>query len=233
MKSWLVLPLLLASAVPARAQVPVQAPVPVQTILHLSETGRVTVQPDELVAMLRLTANGVGAAGVQGKINAAMEAAMARARAVPAVTASTGFYQVWRTNQTDQWHAEQSLTLRAHNAPVLLELVGNLQAQGMATSGLGWVVSPEVARTARAEATRQALSALRARAEEAAAIVGLNFVSFRDIRLDGAVQQPFAPRMMTAMAASSASDAKPPSAEAEEVTIEATVSAEVALAPKG
>lgn len=230
MKFWLVLPLLLACTQPGSAQVPVPAQNNQQTTLHLSETGRVIVRPDELVATLRATATGTGAAGVQGKINTAMQTALARAHALAAITASTGFYQVWRVNQTDQWHAEQALTLRAHDAPVLLELVGNLQGLGLASSGLSWMVTPELARSARAEATNQALSALRARADEAAAIVGLSFISFRDIRLDGASPQPFAPRMMAAMSASA--DPKPPSAEAEDVTIETSVSADVLLGPK-
>ena len=104
-----------------------------------------------------------------------------------------------------------------------------LQTQGLAISRLGWQVTPEVSRKARAEATKQALSALRARVDEAAAIVGLSFGGFRDIRLDGTPQMPM-PRMMAAMAASP--DAKPPSAQAEDVTIEASVDADVLLVAK-
>lgn len=221
----------LAAAPPtlAQTQTQTQSPAPA-TMLHLSESGRVTVRPDELVATLRAVSGGASSAAVQAKVNALMEQALAQAKSVPGVTVATGPYQVWRGPQAEPWHAEQSLTLRGREAAPMLDLVGRLQTEGLATAQLDWVVTPETARKARAEATRLALAGLRARADEAAGILGLSFVRFSDVRLDGTPPPMPMPRMAVAMAA--APPAKPPSAVAEDETIEATVTADAVLLPK-
>ncbi len=204
------------------------APLPAlaETILHLSEQASVTVTPDELAATLKLAATGTDAAQVQGHVNTMMTQALTQARAVAGVVVNTGSYQVWRSTGPDQWNGEQSLELHGKDGAVLLKLIGALQGQGAALSGLGWRVAPETARTARNAATKIALGQLRGRADAAAAIIGLRFASFRDVRLDGpAPYQPTMPRMMSSMAKSDAA----PNAESEPVSIEATVSAEVVL----
>jgi uncharacterized protein YggE len=206
-------------------------PAAADTLLHLSESARVMVHPDELAASLRAEAVAATAAEAQTQVNAAMAGALALAHQVAGVSVTTGFYTVWpqtepaRPAEQQPWRASQTLELRGGNGAVLLTLVGALQQSGLAVSQLGWQMAAKTARHARAEATRQALSGLRARAEEAAGVLGLHFDSFREVRLDDAPRPH--PMPMRAMAASPA--AAPPSAEAEDVPVEAGVEADVVL----
>ena len=199
-----------------------------ETLLHLSETGHVAVQPDELVAVLRADAAEPTAAAAQAKVNAAVKQALDAAHAHPGITASTGFYNVWlRLQPSRAWTASQTVELKAHDGPALLGLVGTLQGQQMAVERLAWQVGPEAARKARADATRQALAALRGRAEEAAGVLGLKFKSFREVTIGAVPQPPMFPRAAMAM-----SGAATPQAEAQPADISATVEAEAVLGEK-
>lgn len=210
--------LLLAAPLPAAAQ----------TVLHLSETAHVGVYPDELAAGLKVSASSANAAGVQTQVNTLMASALEQVRAAKGVVFSTGSYQVWHNTQPDSWNGEQSIELHATNGEALLKLLGALQTQGVAMTHLGWRVAPETAQRARDQATKMALGNLRGRADAAAAILGLRFASFREVRLQGpAPFQPVAPRMMAMAKASGAEVA--PSAETEQTQIEASVEADVLL----
>lgn len=196
-----------------------------ETVLHLSESARVNVHPDELVASLKVSAASISAAEAQNRVNAIVAKTIEQAKATPGVAAATGNYQVWNSKQPEQWNAEQSVDLRSRDGAGLLRLVGVLQQQGLILARLGWRVAADTNRHARAEATKLALGGLRARAEEAAAVIGLRFGAFRDIRLDGtgALAGPL-PRMALAAAAA-------PTAEADDVAVEASVEADVILLP--
>ncbi len=206
-----------------------------ETLLRLSETATVMEHPDELDATLRVDVTAPNPAQAQRQVNTTMEAALSAAKAVAGVTVSTGGYFVWRVGPTpsalpEHWQANQSLELTSHDGAALLKLVGDLQQKGLAMGQLGWRLSDAATRTARAEATRKAIAALRGRAEEAAALLDLRFGSFKEVNLDSTRPPPIA-RMMAMSAAASAS-APPPSAEAADVSISATAEADVVLLPK-
>jgi predicted secreted protein len=209
-------------------------PAAADTLLHLSESARVMVRPDELRAMLRSEAVAATAAEAQAQVNTAMMGAVALARQAAGVTVTTGAYSVWpqtpsaRAGRSD-WRASQTLALHGGDAVVLLTLVGTLQQRGLAVSELGWQMAAETARRARAEAIKQALAGLRARADEAAGILGLRFDSFREVRLDAAHQQPMPMVRAMAAPAASMSSAPPPTVEAEEVPVAASVEADAVL----
>lgn len=211
---------LLASCGPALAN----------TTLHLSDTETVIAHPDELVAMLHVEATGPNAAAAQQVVNSAMAAALARARQVPGVTAATQGYTAWQATQPKRWQASQALMLRSHDGASLLTLVGELQQKGLAMSELSWQLSPEASRTARDQAMRAALSALRGRAEEAAGLLGLRFDSFQRVSIAGSQPVPALPRAM--MATAMAAAPTPPSAQAEDVPVIATADADAVLVPK-
>ncbi len=219
--------ILMAAALAAYA-----APAWSDTVLKLSETAHVMVHPDELVASLRADSTGSSAAEAQAMVNTAIARALEQVKQAPGITAATGFYQVWQvTKPATQWHAGQSVTLKTGDGPALLKLVGTLQGSGLALEGLSWQLAPATARAAQSQATREALSRLRARAEEAAGILGLRFVSFREVRLDGTRPSPQPAPRMFAMAASAAPAAPPPSAEAQDADIQASVDADAVLVP--
>jgi uncharacterized protein YggE len=209
-------------------------PAAAETLLHLTETGRVMVAPDELVATLRAEAVAPGAAAAQAQVNTAMAGATALARATAGVSVSTGTYSVWQpglfthASGREDWRGSQTLTLHGGDGAAVLTLVGTLQQRGLAVSQLGWQLSADAARRARDEATRQALAGLRARAEAAAGILGLHFDSFKDVRLDSGQPRPMPLRVMMA-ATGVSSSAPPPTVEAEETTVEASVEADVVL----
>ena len=203
-----------------------------ETILHLSETATVSVHPDELAASLHAEAIATTAAEAQRKVNASMADALARVRQVPGISASTGAYDVWRSGpnaqeRSERWRASQVLELHGNDGATLLSLLGELQQQQLAIGQLAWRLAPETARRARQEATSEALKILRTRADEAAALIGLQFVSFKEVRLDNP-RPPIMPRGSMA-APMSASASTPPSAEAEDIAVSATVDADVVL----
>ena len=207
-----------------------------ETLLRLSETATVMVHPDELDASLRAEALAADPADAQRRVNAAMAEALAAAKAVAGVTVSTGGYFVWRVgptpqDRTERWQANQSIELTSHDGTALLKLVGALQQKGLAVGQLGWRLSDTATKAARAEATTKAITALRGRAEAAAELLGLQFGSFKEVRLDSTRPQP-GPRMMMMSAQAAPSQAAPPSAEAADVSIEATAEADVLLIAK-
>jgi len=209
------------------------------TLLRLAETATVAVRPDQIVAQLRAEATAPNAAEAQQKVNAMMAAAVARARQVAGVTVSTGSYNVWRAGAVSgsanadrgaRWQASQTLELTGGDGAQMLTLADTLQQSGLATKYLGWRLAPGTTRDARRRATEAAVKALRGRAEEAAGLLGLRFVEFREVRLDNVRPMPM-PRMMAA-AAPMPAGAAPPVAEAEDINVEATVEADAVLAPR-
>jgi predicted secreted protein len=217
--------LALAHAQPAHAE----------TILHLAETATVMVAPDEIAATLTAEATGPSPSDAQAKVNATMQDALNQAHKVQGVAVSTGGYGVWRTNPPDRtanWQVNQTLNLFGHDGPALLTLVGALQQHGLAVSNLGWRLSRAAERQAHQTATKQALTALRGRVDEAAALLELRFDQFKAVRLDGAAPQPLFRAMAAPMAMSSASAAPPPSVAPEDMPVSATADADAVLVPK-
>ncbi|MDR3537758.1 MAG: SIMPL domain-containing protein [Acetobacteraceae bacterium] len=208
-----------------------------ETHLHLGETATVMAAPDELAAAMRIEATSATAAEAQARVNTVMQDALARTKAQPGVTVSTGGYGVWRVgptpqDRTERWQATQTLNLSSHDDAALLKLVGELQQKGLAVGSLGWRLSREAERRAHQEATKQALTALRGRAEEAAGLLDLRFEQFKDIRLDTAEpQQPLYRAAMPAPMALAAV-APAPSVAPQDVAVTATAEADVVLQPR-
>jgi predicted secreted protein len=208
-------------------------PAAAATVLHLSETAHVSVHPDELAGSLSLNATAATPVAAQAQVNAAIARALDEVKSVPGVTVSTGFYRVWQTvKPANEWHASQQIDLKQKgDGAALLKLVGTLQGEGLMLQGLGWEVAPETARRVQAEATRAALGRLRGRAEEAAEILGLRFISFRQVSIEPGrpIPAPFHRAMAMAAGAEAMSA---PTAESTDVEIESTVSADADLEAK-
>jgi len=204
------------------------------TLLRLSETATVVAHPDELGASLRVEVVSPNAAEAQRRVNATMADALAAAKAVTGVTVSSGGYFVWRVSppqdRPERWQANQSLLLTSHDGAALLKLVGDLQQKGLLVGQLGWHLSDAAEHVAQADATRKAISALRGRAEDAAALLDLKFGSFKEVRLNGTRPQPI--MLQRAMAMGVSASAPPPSAEPADITVSATAEADVDLLPK-
>jgi predicted secreted protein len=200
-----------------------------ETALHLSDTAEVARAPDEVVAVLRAEARGGSAAAVQEAVNRTMAQAIARAAAVPGVSATTGGYWTTRVQDGGSWQASQQLTLRSGNGAALLELAGALQQQGLMLGGLNWTLRRDTQRVAREEAAQLALDAIRRRADAVAAQLGMVVVGLREVRIDAPDRGP---RPMMAMAAARTASAAPPVAVAEDIQVAATVEAVAILRPR-
>src|ERR1700677_458371 len=166
-----------------------------ETVLRLAETVTVMVTPDELAATLRAEAVASNAQDAQRRVNDLMRDALDSAKKAAGVSVSTGGYNVWRVgmipqDRAERWQAGQSINLSGKDAEAMLKLVGDLQQKGFVQSNLGWRLSRETEHAARQNATKQALSGLRGRADDAAEILGLRFASFREVRLDSVTPLP-------------------------------------------
>jgi uncharacterized protein YggE len=224
-------------ALPAVLLLAAAAPAGANTVLHLDETATVTAHPDELDASLRVEATAPTAAEAQRRVNTAMAAALAAAKAVEGVTINAGGYYVWHVgptpqDRTERWQATQSLDLTSHDGVALLKLVGDLQQKGLATNQLGWRLSDAAAQAAQQQATRKAIGLLRGRAEEVAGLLDLTFGSFSEVRLNGSRPMPIMLQRMAVAPMAAAAPAPPPSAEASDVNVTATVDADAVLLPK-
>jgi len=221
----LVVAFALLAAVPAAAE---------ETLLRLSETAEHSVRADQLTAVLRAQATGSTVAAVQQRVNRQIAAALERARATPGITVSTGRYWTGRSGERrEQWEASQEIRLTATEASAaLLELAGTLQGEGLAITGLAYGVSRALQRREREAVTTEALSGLKERAERLAGVMDMEFIGFREVRVDAGRFAP--PPMPRAMAAPMAAEARaaPPSAEPAEVSISATVEGDAILKPR-
>jgi predicted secreted protein len=208
-----------------------------ETVLHLAETVTVTVTPDELAAALRAEAVAPTAQEAQKRVNDMMRDALDSVKKTLGVTVATGMYNAFRIGSTPQdrverWQASQTINLAGKDGESILKLVGELQQKGFIEGSLGWRLSRDTERAARKEATKQALSGLRGRADDAAEILGLQFASFRDVRLDSVTQPPIIPRQQGFFARGAASTAQQPSAEAEDLPVSASAEADILLKPR-
>lgn len=174
------------------------------------------------------------AADAQQRVNAAVADALDRAHRVEGVAVSTGGYTVWRigpvvSERTERWQATQTLTLRGRDGGATLRMVGELQQRGLVVGQLGWELSDEASRGIRQQALAEAVKALRGRADAIAALLGLQFDAFREVRVDAPRPMPM-PRMMAAQA--KAAEGPPPSLEAGDVIVSATAEADILLKPR-
>jgi len=172
-----ILPVLLAvTATHAHAQTVLESaptPVPVVTI---TATATSNVANDRMHAFLRAEADNADAAAAANDVNARMGRALARARAVAGVEASTaGYssYQVTEANKPQRWRVSQTLVLESGDFAALSALVSKLQStDGLVLSGLNFSVSTATRRAAEDSLTQRAIQNWQQRAQLAAAAFG-------------------------------------------------------------
>ena len=205
------------------------------TIIHLSERAERMMARDHLRAGLAVEATGPAAAAVQAEINRRMEAALAKAKSVASVKTETGGYSVYPERSSGKptvWHGLQTLNLQSDAAADLLQLVGDLQSQGLNTQGLTFEVRAETLRKAEDGLTADALAQLKRRAGTVAGDLGMTVQQIRDITIgnaEGGARPPIPMVMMRAAAAPTPT----PAAEPGDADVSVTVQAEVWLSAKG
>jgi uncharacterized protein YggE len=185
--------------------------------------------PDELVAQLNAQADAPTAGAAQQQVNAMVAKALGDAKSLDAVTASTTQYSVWHeTEPKDVWHASQGVAVRSRDGGALLGLVGTLQQDGLAVGDLSWQLSPALAEKTYEQAVARAMSKLTAQASVVAKLLHLQARGFSQVTV-GQDNTPGPRPMMRMMAMAAPAAAPPPSAQADVVTVSATVSGDARL----
>ncbi|WP_298728636.1 SIMPL domain-containing protein [uncultured Ferrovibrio sp.] len=209
------------------------------TLLNLSETAERDVTPDTIRARLMAQASSEQAADAQNAVNAAMTKALAKVRSLGLEVETGGYNTYQETPPRPQnlpagskppapvWRAQQSLIVTAKDDAKLLEAVGALQNDGLLLQELGYAVSREQQRGLQDELFTEALQRLTARAEKAAAALGLRFAGWARVGLNGGIIPR--PMMMKAMRAEGMTAAAAPVAAAGEQTVSVTVDGEAIL----
>jgi predicted secreted protein len=186
---------------------------------------------DRMHATLRAEAEHVDAAQAASDVNARIARALAKAKAVAGVTASTAGYSSYQVGEKDRirWRISQGIALEGTDFAALAALVSRLQAEdGLLVSGLAFSVGTDKQRTAEDELTQQAIRAWQRRADAAAQ--GFGATAWRPGRVtiqpsDAGRPQP----MMRMQAMAAGGGGAPISAEAGTTEIAVSVSGEVIL----
>jgi uncharacterized protein YggE len=208
-------------------------PAGAETVLQLSATGIATAVPDETTASLTVQATAPTAGAAQAQVNQAMGKALAAARAVDGVVATTAGYSVQDSSQKQdgsQFQASQSLTLTIPapgGAPpaAFTALVGGLQAKNLLLNNLDGDLSVAGRAAAQAQAITDAINRIKQQAAQVAGTLGEKVGTIKTINL----QTDSGP--MPRMGAMMAMAAPAPQAAPGPVTVTANINAEIALVP--
>jgi len=211
------------------------APAFAQTTLTLSATGQAAVTPDQVTAALTAQGNSRNMATAQNQVNTAMEGALALAKDVAGVTATTANYAV-AENQPDSgpvtYQASQELdlqmTAQGGMPPARFSaLLAKLQDRGFLLQNFDGALSDSARRAAEQAAIRDAISQIQAQAEAVAAALGERAGRVESVNVNGFNRPPMpelaAPAPMMARAFSA------PQAAPSSVQVQVDVNAVVDL----
>lgn len=219
----------ISSAAPAQTLIE-NAPTP-QPVVTISASASDSVVNDRMHAWLRAEADNADAVQAASDVNARMARALARAKAVPGVDASTaGYssYQVTEQNRPARWRVSQTLALESADFGALSALVSKLQGtDGLLLSSLNFSVSPAARRTAEDALTREAIKSWQQRAQSAAQ--GFGASGWRTGRIAIQTNDFARPQPMFRAGGAAAASAAPVAVEAGTSDVTVTVSGEAIL----
>ncbi len=199
------------------------------TIVTFTMRAETSLVRDRLEADLAVEATDADAAHLQSAINRRMAAALARAKPVPEIAATTGGYSVYQERSDKApplWHGRQTLHLEAEDQAALLQLAGVLQADGLVLTDLTATVSQGAARAVEDKLTDEALQRVRERAAKVATAMSLQVARVRTLTI-GNVEAP--PLPVRAFGVAMAARAAPPVAVPGDATVGVSITAEVEL----
>ncbi len=208
-----------------------------QTILRLSAEGDVQAMPDQITATLMVQTNARHAALAQATLNKLMATALAEARALKTVVATTQDYGIQDTSENQngtKFQASQTLVLTmpaAGGVPSddFTNLLGQLQAQSLLLNGLDGNLSEAGRAAAQRQAVTKAIRTIQNEAGSVAAALGQKVGVIKSLNLDA--PQVNAPAMAPMMMKAAVGGAPPPSAAPGPVPVSANIDAEIALTP--
>ena len=163
-----------------------------QLLLNIDETEVVSVEQDILNASLSYSAQGSKKVSLQYEVNKNIAAALEIIDSVSGIEYSTGQYYIYAINPGKHskndadnpiWRAQQSIKLSSSNSPLLLEIVGQLQAAGLIVNGLNYSLSDQASMKAMEILLSIVLDKLERKASDTADLLGKNFSSFIEVTI--------------------------------------------------
>jgi predicted secreted protein len=146
--------------------------VPPQPVVTVSASVSSILPNDRMHASLRAEADNADPVVAANEVNTRMAKALARAKSVKGIEASTtsySSYQVSERNQPPRWRVAQTLSLEGSDFSALSALVSKLQGDDqLVLAGMNFSVGPTARRAAEDALTEQAIKAWQARAQNAA-----------------------------------------------------------------
>ncbi|MES2624897.1 MAG: SIMPL domain-containing protein [Pseudomonadota bacterium] len=213
---------------------------PGQLVLNLSATEQQSVAQDTLNASLMFSTQGRDKTTLQNDVNAAMRKALDLLEGSTGIEYNTTQYQVYmmdpaqptrRDVNNPVWRAQQEVQMNSLDSASLLELVGQLQENGLVVTSLYYSLS-----TARYEEIADtlmvaALKKLQDRANSAAQALAMNEANLVEVSLDGSPNFTYKERFNVGVAMAADAAFTPPVADAGETQVSLTVSARAVLNP--
>lgn len=218
---------LLLSAVPATAQTATSS----APVIELSAEASRSAPNDLGRAVLYVEGSDDSLPALSRKLNQQASVALAAARAYPAIKTRSGATQTWpiyarNGSKIESWRMRSEIVLESRETAPLSELVGKLQASGVALGNIGFQPSPETRKKVEDDTIVDAIAAFRARADVAAGALGRKYrIRQISINANSMPPRPYYPMAKAALS----SEAAPAPAEAGESQVAVTVSGQVEL----
>jgi predicted secreted protein len=200
-----------------------------QPVVTVSASASATVATDRLQAWLRAEVESADPAAAASQVNATMAKALAHAKAVPSVKASTAGYSTQQVSERPKplrWRVAQTMMLEGADFATMAALLTKLQDEdGMLVSGMAFSLSTDARRRAEEGLTQEALRGWQERAQRAAQ--GLGFGGWHPGHVTVQTAEP--PHVFPMMRADMAAARAPVQLEPGTVEVSVTVSGDAVL----
>jgi predicted secreted protein len=205
------LALLLAAALPASAQM---MPPP-ENVVSLSASATVEVPRDWMTVVFSTSREGPEAGAVQTQLKQALDGALAEARKVakPGEVEVRGGNFSLQPRYTSQggrsgWTGSTEMVVEGRDMAAMAQLAGRIQ--GLTIARLSYGLSRAAVEKVEAEATREAVTRFRAKADQAAKLFGFSGYLLREVNLGDSGSSAPVPMMSVKAARGMAEDAALP-----------------------
>jgi|WetSurMetagenome_2_1015567.scaffolds.fasta_scaffold22571_4 predicted secreted protein len=218
------------------AAAPAQTPAAPQNVVGLSASASVEVAQDLLTVVFSTTREGRDAAGVQGELKQALDAALAEARSVAQpgqIDVQTGNFALLprysAKGALDGWQGRAELIVDGRDVAAIARLTGRVATMSIAR--VGFSLSRAARDKAEAEASTQAIARFRDQAGRVSREFGFGGWSVREVSLASDAPSRGIVPMLRAQAARTVDDAVLP-VEAGRTVVTATVSGSVQMSAR-
>lgn len=167
-------------------------PLAAGTEIHLTQRVERTMSPDSMHVDLKAEVEGSDPSKAIAEVDRRMTAALERAKGAGAVSAMLGTHLVEPEHQTDspvRWRATQLLALRGKDYHTILTLTAQLENLGLTVTAMRFVLAPETVKQVQGKMTKEALKALKGRAQEVAANLDMRVERFRSFSIGDLVER--------------------------------------------